>query len=173
MSEKALLIIDMLNDFILPNGLLTVGETGEKIIASVANEIQKARDENIPVIYVCDNHRHDDPEFKVWPPHCVIGSPGAQVIKELAPKPGDYFIPKRRFSGFFETQLDLTLRELGVKELTLTGVCTNICVLYTACDARMRNYQVNVVRDAVATFDPNSHEFAIGEMIKTLGCRII
>lgn len=172
MSRKALLVIDMLEDFIAPDGALTVGEPGEGIVNAVASEIKLAREENLPILYLCDRHRPDDPEFQVWPPHCIDGTPGAEIVRTLAPVNGDFIVPKRRFSGFFESQLDLYLRELEVDKLILTGVCTNICVLYTACDARMRNYSVEVVKDAVATFSKEAHQFALKEMESNLGCRI-
>jgi len=89
------------------------------------------------------------------------------------PAPGDKIIPKRRYSGFFQTDLDLTLRELGVDEIVLVGVCTNICCLYTAADARNLNYKVTAVRDAMSSFDEAAHEYALKEMEKTLGVTVI
>jgi len=94
-------------------------------------------------------------------------------VAELAPQEGDLKIYKRRYSAFFGTDLDLTLRELGVTEVELVGVCTQICVLYTAADARMLNYDVTVRRNCVASFDPQAHEFALKEMEKTLGVKVI
>ena len=82
MSRKALLVIDMLRDFIELNGALTIGKPGQYIVAAVAHEIEKARSENVPVVYVCDRHRPDDPEFQVWPPHCIAGTSGAEVVKK-------------------------------------------------------------------------------------------
>lgn len=168
-----MLVIDMLEDFIEPDGALAVGPPGIAIVPAVAREVERARREGTPVLYVCDRHRSDDPEFTVWPPHCVAGTPGAEVIRELTPSPGDFIVPKRRFSGFFESPLDLYLRELGARDLVLTGVCTNICVLYTAADARMRTYRVTVPRDAVATFTPELQRFALAELEKTLGCAVV
>jgi len=169
MVGQALVIIDMLNDFLSEQGALSVGSAGQRIVPVIAAELEQARQGNLPVLFLCDQHRPDDREFTVWPPHCVAGSRGAQVIPELAVRPGDYLIPKRRYSGFYGTDLDLILREMGISELILTGVCTNICVLYTAVDARMRNFKVTVVRDGVASFDEQAHRFALGEMEKTLG----
>ncbi|HCC32778.1 MAG TPA: nicotinamidase, partial [Clostridiales bacterium] len=97
----------------------------------------------------------------------------AEVCGELLPQPGDRVIAKRRFSGFAGTDLDLTLREKAITRLKLTGVCTNICVLYTAADARMRGYAVDVVADAVASFDDDAHRWALRELEKTLGARLI
>lgn len=173
MVKRALLVIDMLNDFILPEGSLSVGPVGEKVIEPIAAEMKSFREAGDPIIFVCDNHLPDDPEFTMFPRHCVRGTWGAQVIDALAPRDGDIVIPKRRYSAFFGTDLDLTLRELGVEELVLVGVCTNICVLYTACDARMRNYQVTVPRTAVASFDEEAHRFALAQMETVLGVRVV
>lgn len=170
--KKALLVIDMLNDFVKPDGALYIGEAAQRVAKEVEAIIDKARQEGMPVIYICDNHRADDAEFNMFKPHCVKGTKGAEIVEELAPQPGDYIIPKRRYSAFFGTDLDATLREMGVSELVLVGVCTNICVLYTAADARMLNYDVTVVRNAVASFSQEAHEFALKEMESTLGVKV-
>jgi len=172
MPGKALVVIDMLKDFINADGKLSIGPAATNVVKAIARRIDEARAAGWPVIYVCDRHTEDDPEFGMFPPHCVAGTPGAEVVDELRPRPGDKVIPKRRFSGFFQTDLDLTLRELGVGRLRLVGVCTNICVLYTAADARMRGYEVEVPRDKVASFDPGAHEWALGQMEKVLGVRV-
>src|SRR5579875_857462 len=141
----------MLRDFIDPDGSLNCGPDGQAIVPAVAAALAEARGAGDPVFFICDRHLADDSEFRVWPAHCVAGTPGAEVIAPLAPVAGERLVPKRRYSGFFGTDLDLALRERGVDDLLLTGVCTNICVLYTAADARMRGYQVAVRRDAVAS----------------------
>nr|PZN07670.1 MAG: nicotinamidase [Caldicoprobacter oshimai] len=171
-NKKALLVIDMLNDFIKPDGALYIGEAAQRVTKEIETIIGKARQEGIPVIYICDNHRADDAEFNMFKTHCVKETKGAEIIEELTPQPGDYIIPKRRYSAFFGTDLDATLREMGVSELVLVGVCTNICVLYTAADARMLNYEVAVVRNGVASFSQEAHEFALKEMENTLGVKV-
>lgn len=173
MKTKALLVIDLLEDFVYEGGKLYIGKAAKKVLPEAKKAIEKARSENIPVFFVCDNHREDDAEFDMFPPHCIRSSKGAQIARELGQKPEDYIIYKRRYSAFFGTDLDLTLRELGVKELILVGVCTNICVLYTAADARMLNYKISVLKDAVASFDEKAHEFALKELQNTLGAQII
>lgn len=169
---KALLVIDMLQDFIKPEGKLYCGKDAEKIVPFIKKEIENTRKKEIPIIYICDNHLSLDVEFKMFPPHCVANTEGAEVISELAPRENDYLIFKRRYSGFFQTDLDLTLRELKVSDLILTGVCTNICVLYTAADARMLNYEVTVLKKCVASYDRKAHSFALKEMEKVLGVKI-
>ena len=173
MGKEALLITDMLNDFIRPDGALSIGPSGPAIVPNIKRELDKARAEGCPVIYVCDHHRPDDAEFQIWPPHCLAGTKGAEVISELAPKPDEYIVYKRRYSAFNGTDLNLLLGELGVDTITLTGCCTNICVLYTSADARMLNYEVKVPRDCVATFDAESQAFALKELENTLAARII
>jgi nicotinamidase-related amidase len=172
-GRTALVIVDMLNDFISERGALYIGAAGQRIVPVIAAELERARQGDMPVFYLCDRHRPDDREFAVWPAHCVAGSWGAQIITDLAPRAEDHLIPKRRYSGFYGTDLDPCLRELGISEIILTGVCTNICVLYTAADARMRNLEVTVVRDGVATFDEEAHRFALREMEKTLGVVVV
>jgi nicotinamidase/pyrazinamidase len=173
MSRKALVVIDMLCDFLEPDGRLYIGPTSKDVIEAVRQEVEKARASGWPVVYICDSHSEDDSEFEMFPSHCVTGTPGADVVDELKPRPGDKIIPKRRYSGFFQTDLDLTLRELGVDEIVLVGVCTNICCLYTAADARNLNYKVTAVRDAMSSFDEAAHEYALKEMEKTLGVTVI
>lgn len=169
---SALLVIDMLNDFIKPNGALSVGESGQEIVPFIKDKIETMHKQGGPVIYVCDSHRSDDSEFKMFPPHCLAGTEGARVIDELAPAEGDIVIPKRRYSGFFGTDLDLYLREFDVSKIELTGVCTNICVLYTAADACMRNYEVMVYKKGTASFDLQAHEFALKQMENVLGVEV-
>lgn len=82
-------------------------------------------------------------------------------------------LKREDIADFFCTELDLYLREKGVKELYLVGVCTNICVLYTAADARNLGYTVNIYESGVASFDEEAHRFALKEAKNTLGCNII
>jgi len=162
----------MLNDFIGKEGKLYIGESGERIILPIQRKLKIFRKEKNPVFYICDHHRFDDKEFKLFPPHCVSGTRGAEIIDELKPEHNDFIIYKRRYSGFFQTDLDISLREEGILELELVGVCTNICVLYTAASARMLNYKVTVLKDAVASFDYEAHNFALKQMKDILGVEI-
>lgn len=171
-KKGALLVIDMLKDFIEPDGALSIGPAGPAIVPAVGEQIAAARERGQPVFYICDRHRPDDAEFADWPPHCVEGTRGAEVVDELSPQQGDIIVAKRRFSGFNGTDLNLTLRELGTEKLTLVGCCTNICVLYTAADARMAGFEVRVPKDCVATFDEDAHEFALKELERTLGATV-
>ena len=169
---KALLVIDLLNDFVHPRGALFVGEKAKEVITFSQELVSECRKENIPIIYVCDSHRPDDQEFTLFPPHAIEGSWGGKVTEELTPQAGDYIIPKRRFSAFFGTSLDLLLREKKIEELEIVGVCTHICVLYTSAGALMLNYQVVVREKGVTSFDLAAHEWALREMKNTLGVEV-
>jgi len=170
---KALLVIDMLVDFIDPQGALYVGPVAEKVVPQVKSRLEKYRSEGNPVIFICDSHLKDDIEFNLFPPHSVEGSGGDDIIPELTPKADERVIEKRKFSAFVGTDLDLTLRDKGIDEIELAGVVTNICILYTAAMARMYGYKVNVPISAVASFDEEAHNFALKEMEKTLGVTMI
>lgn len=109
----------------------------------------------------------------MFPPHCIAGEYGSAIVDDIVVKETDKIIKKRRYSGFYGTDLDLFLREKSISEINLVGVCTNICVLYTAADARNIGYTVNIYKDGVATFDDEAHIFALKEAKNTLGCNII
>ena len=170
---RALVIVDMIHDFVDPTGALYCGDTMAKIMPVVKRELERARSAGEPVVYLTDNHLPGDAEFAMFPPHAIAGMKGAAIVPELAPRDGEVVIPKRRYSGFFGTDLDITLRERGVDTLRLVGDCTNICVLYTAADARNLGYAVEVVRDGVTSFDAEAHAFALRELEKTLGTTIV
>lgn len=169
----ALLVIDMIHDFAHEGGALYCGPSMQRIIPVIQGELDRARAAGEPIVYLTDAHLPDDAEFQMFPPHAIVGTKGAQIIPELAPSAADVVIPKRRYSGFFGTDLDITLREKGVDTLRLVGDCTNICVLYTAADARNLGYAVEVVEEGVTSFDEEAHRGALRELEKTLGATIV
>lgn len=173
MGKEALIIIDMLNDFVLEGAPLEVPDT-RKIIPVIKKEIEKARAEDNPIIYVCDSHEPDDKEFKRfgWPPHAVKGTEGARVVKELEPQKEDIIIEKTTYSGFYNTALDETLKRLGIDSLRLTGCVTHICVMFTASDATLRGYNVTVIKDGVAGLSPEDHEAGFRIMKNIMGAKI-
>ncbi len=170
--ESALLVIDMLNDFIKEGGTLVV-PGAELIIPTIREGLDEARKTGVYVIFVTDAHLEDDSEFEVWPSHALSGEWGGEVIEELAPIPGEYVIRKRRYSAFFGTDLDLLLRERGVRNLYLTGVLTNICIYATALDASMRGYRVSVFRDGVASLSEETDRFIFSQLTEVLQAELI
>src|SRR5271169_515083 len=112
MPKEALLIMDMLNDFVLPGSPLEVPET-RRVIPAIKREIQRARQEGNPVIYVCDAHAVDDKEFSKfgWPAHAVKGTKGGRVVDELKPEVVDIIVEKTSYAGFYQTRLDEILKD--------------------------------------------------------------
>lgn len=172
--NDALLIIDMLNDFVLPGAPLEVPAT-RSIVNALGEQIERARRENRPVIYVCDAHAQDDPEFSRmgWPPHAVRGTRGAAVIDELAPLETDPVVEKTSYSAFHQTGLEGLLQSRNIDHLTLTGCVTNICIFYTAYDAVIRGYEVTVPSDCVADLDAGDGAFARKQMTEVLGVEVV
>lgn len=169
-KNGALLIVDMLNDFCTPGGVMVL-EEGREIIPNLQSLIQAFREKNLPIIYLNDCHRKGkyDKEFDKRVPHCIEGTWGAEVIEELRPEEEDYCIPKRRFSGFYQTDLDLVLRELGVETVVVTGVVTNICVRSTCHDAFFRGYQVVVPEDCVKATGDREQESSLWDISTHFG----
>lgn len=164
-KDAALVIVDMLNDFCKEGGAMVLPE-GLETIEPTQNLIMAFREKKLPIIYINDCHRSGkyDKEFEKRAPHCIEGTWGAQVIDELAPQKEDYQIPKRRFSGFYQTDLDLVLRELGRRSVVVTGVVTNICVRSTCHDAFFLGYQVIVPRDCVRATGPREQESTLWDI---------
>jgi nicotinamidase-related amidase len=171
-QSTALLIVDMLNDFVKPGAPLRV-EGAEALVPAIQRAIAAARQAGSLVLYLCDSHRPDDREFRAWPAHAVRGSEGAQVIEELKPGPDDPVVEKRRFSGFFGTELDMVLRERGIRRLVLTGILTDICVYHTAVDATQLAYDVLVAKNAVAAATKEDHDFALRQMERLLRVKVV
>lgn len=171
--KEAILVIDMLNDFVKEGAPLEVPDT-RKIIPFVKRTIEDARKKGIPVIYVCDAHEPDDPEFKrfEWSPHAVKGTKGAEVVEELKPEGGDFVVEKKTYSGFYKTNLENVLESLGVDTVKLTGCVTHICILFTASDAALRGYNVVVLKDGVAGISKEDHDSALRIMKNVVGAKI-
>lgn len=150
-SEKtAILVVDMLNDFV--TGALKC-DRGLAIVPATARLLDGARKKGVPVIFCNDAHiKGVDHELKLWGDHAIAGTEGAKVIPELNLSEKDYVVPKRRYSGFFRTDLELLLRELGVETVIMTGLHTHMCVRHTSADAYCLGYEVVVAADATDSF---------------------
>lgn len=162
-DHTAVLVIDMLNDFIDPEGAMPL-PGGETLVPPITGILDAARDREAPVVWVCDEHPPNDKEFEKRAAHCLKGSWGARIVAELDPPDDEYRVPKRRYSGFFETDLDLRLRELEMKHVVLVGVVTNICVRSTAHDAFFRGYDVIIPEDGVAATSRREQESSLYDL---------
>jgi nicotinamidase-related amidase len=167
---KALIIVDMLNDFVI--GKLAC-ERAQRIIPNIRRLAEAARARGDLVIYSNDAHLPEgDAEFRIWGPHAIAGTPGAQVIPELAPQPGDFIVPKRRYSGFYATDLNLILQEHGVKRVILTGLHTDICIRHTCNDAFLNGYEVFVPEDGVEAFTEKDHVEGLEYLKRVYGAHL-
>ncbi|MFD1706749.1 cysteine hydrolase family protein [Siminovitchia sediminis] len=157
-EKHALVIIDMLNDFIGEKAVLRC-ENGEKIVPKIREAIDFCHDNGIQVVHIQEAHRKNDADFRVRPVHAIKGTWGSQFIDELQPDEdkGDYVVQKRRHSAFSYTDFDLFLREEKIDTVVLTGVWTNVCVRSTASDALYHGYNVIALSDGTASKDEDMH----------------
>ena len=150
LNHPAILVVDMLNDFV--TGALGC-DRGRAIVPATASLLKAAREKGVPVIFCNDCHLPGiDRELQLWGDHAIKGTPGAEVIPELGLCDTDYVVPKRRYSGFFQTDLDILLKELGVKTVVITGLHTHMCCRHTSADAYMLGYDVVVAKEATNAF---------------------
>ena len=170
--SNVVLVVDMVVGFMEPGHNLYCGDESREIIPRVQSLIEREQADGGNVIFICDTHDPDDLEFQMFPVHCVRGTEEPEVITELRDYEGET-IRKRRYSAFFETDLEERLAELNPEKVIVCGVCTDICVMHTAADARNRDYSVEVPTDCVASFDEDAHRYALDHMEKILGARLI
>lgn len=155
-EKTAVLVIDVLGGNTgLPEGF----EAQAQNCISIA---KAAREKGLPVIFACDAHvAAYDHEVQLWGEHGIAGTEGSKPLAEFELTGADIVIPKRRYDAFFGTDLDLTLRELGIDTLIAVGADANICVLQTLAGAYFRGYRSIVPHDAVWTFLVGTQEGAL------------
>jgi nicotinamidase-related amidase len=160
----ALLIVDGINDLNFP-GAEKVLPWGLKLAARLSAFRIKAGRFGLPVIYVNDNFGLWHSSFAEVYAHCTRReAQGRQISRRLKPRRGDYFILKPRHSGFFATSLVPLLEHLKVRRLILSGIATNLCVLFTAHDAHMHQYPMVVLSDCCAAESDFDHNLALSQL---------
>jgi nicotinamidase-related amidase len=167
-SAVALLLIDVINDldFDRADGLLAAAIPMAKNIAMLK---RKAAQLKIPTIYVNDNFGQWKSDFRHTVEHCCAASSrGREISRALRPEVSDYFVLKPKHSGFYATTLDVLLEYLKVDTLIITGVAANICVLFTANDAYMRDYRLCVPGDCVASNTAEETDYSLRQMKNVL-----
>ncbi len=168
---SVVLVVDMVVGFMEEGHNLYCGDHARRIIPLVRELLERERREGSSVFFICDTHDPDDLEFEMFPIHCVRGTEEAELISELREFEGTT-IRKRRYSAFFDTDLEQRLAELRPDRIVICGVCTDICVMHTASDARNRDYRVEIPMDCVASFDADAHRYALEHMEKILGAKM-
>ena len=173
--------VDTQVDFMRPTGRLPVPKA-EQIVSNLANLMSWARENDVPVISTADAHQPDDPEFKIWPPHCVIGTLGQERIPEtLLPAPvvtpsrlgafkpparwvGQFIVEKPTYSPEGNPNFGAILHALGPRRAVVFGVATEFCVRAVGLALRQRGFQVDLVMDAIKPITEDGGRKAIEEM---------
>jgi nicotinamidase-related amidase len=170
-AMKALIVIDMLEDFV--HGTLANPHV-ESILDPLQRLLAHARSEGWVVVFSNDAHERGDPELSIWGEHAMAGTPGAEVIHELEPRTDgrEFQCPKRAYGAFDGTDLDTRLRALGVDEVVLTGQHTHICVRHTAYGALLHRYGITVPSDAVCAFEGVDEQEALRYLQSVYGAQV-
>lgn len=176
-QESAVIVVDMQNDFVKPQGTLMV-PTAMETVTSIQQLLAAARTQGMPVAYTQDTHYEGDQEWAIWPEHCRAGTWGWQIIDELAPQANDLVFQKSRYDGFYGTSLDHYLtRVWQVKHLVLVGTVASICVLHTAASAGLRWFHVVVPANGISALTDFDQALTlrqvswlyVGDVVRTIG----
>lgn len=166
MPRHAILVIDMLNDFVGEKAPLRCpgGETIIPDLQKLFKWVRGRENDDVHLVHIQEAHRKNDADFRVRPVHAVDGTWGSDFIQELYPEEGEYIVKKRRHSGFAHTDLDLYLREENIDTVVVTGVWTNVCVRSTATDALANAYKVITLSDGCASKTEEMHEYGLNDL---------
>jgi nicotinamidase/pyrazinamidase len=179
MPGRVLMVIDTQEGFTRQGNLASATCTAAiPRIRAIVEEEGLAR---TPVIFTKDSHREGDPEFRMFPPHCIVGTPEHELVEELRDFEPDAaaVVQKTRYSAFHETELDQVLADLNPDQVHVIGLCTDICVLHTTADLRNRDFAVVVHKDGVETFDAPGHgnedanRWALSHLEGILGAQVV
>ncbi len=176
-QRPAILVVDMQNDFLDPGGHLDMGPEARGVIPQIARVLEAGRRDGAPIVYTAQTHRPDFADGPRWMDKFTgfktgglrEGTRGAQIVDELASRPGDRVLKKLRPSAFFGTECDLYLRSLGVDTTILTGCTTSGCVRASALDAFSYNYRVIVPQECVTDRAKEPHEANLFDIQMKLG----
>lgn len=156
--KTALIIIDMLNEYLDPKGKIYC-EAGRGIIDNISVLKKHFKSKDLPVIYVNTSHINlGDPETKKWGENAMRGTWGAEIIPELKPDDDDIVVLKRTYDGFYNTELEITLRSLDVDTVVICGIHTHVCVMCTSLGACYRGFNVITLEDCMTTGYALNHE---------------
>jgi nicotinamidase-related amidase len=143
----------MQNDFVEPAGSLLVPAASETV-PHIQQLLESARARNVRIAYTQDTQVEGDPEFEIWPEHCLIGTWGWEIVKELEPHPKDLICQKNRYDGFYASWLDHFLSHVWhVENLVIVGTVSNICVLHTAASAGLRYFHIVVPANGISALN--------------------
>ena len=171
-APAALLLIDIINALEFEGGDALLGEA-LPMAKRLAALVERARRARLPIVYVNDNFGKWRSDFSKLLDHCLHDGVRGQALAELLrPASDDYFVLKPKHSGFFATTLDVLLRYLGVTTVVLTGLTADNCVLFTASDAFLRDYELVIPPDCVASENAEQTRRALEHMQRVLKARL-
>jgi len=157
--KPAIIVVDMLKDNFKESPRNPYFQEGKAVIPNLQRLLEEGRKKRFPIIFACDSFLKDDFIFKGrMKVHSLRGTKGAEVIEDLKPEPTDIILSKRRFSAFFKTDLDQTLRTLGVDTIVVTGVTTEVCVLMTVMDGLSHDFSAILLEDCCASRSKEFHQ---------------
>jgi len=166
--KPAIIVVDMVKDN-FKEGSRPLTQEGKAILPNIQRLLEETRKKAFPIIFACDSYAKEDFIFKgEMKPHSLRGTQGSEVTDELRPQPADIFLPKRRFSAFFKTDLDQTLRVFGVDTIVVTGLTVEFCVLTTALDGLCHDFSVILLEDCTASFNKEKHQACLRLYRKTV-----
>lgn len=170
MDKTALLIVDMVKDFTAPEGLVFYPQNRE-ILPRIRKVLDKCREKDVLIVFLqhCNRKGKFDRKAAAMRPNCIEGSGGEDIDPMLPVEESDYVIKKRRYSGFFATDLDLVLREHDVRNVIIVGTKTNCCIRATVTDAFYLDYEGYVISDCVATNSETVNQVHLEDIDKYLG----
>ena len=167
-AGTALLLIDVINDLAFDGSSALVAQA-EPMARRLARLKRRAAAAGVPTIYVNDNFGRWQSDFRRTVAHCIApSSPGRVVSRRLRPTAHDYFVLKPKHSGFFDTTLDTLLDALHVKRVVVTGIAGNICVLFTANDAYMRDFRIFAPADCIVSNTAADNDHALRQIAAVL-----
>jgi nicotinamidase/pyrazinamidase len=157
--KPAIIVVDMLKDNLKESPRNPYFQEGRAVIPNLQRLLEEGRKRGFPIIFACDSFLEGDFIFRgKMKVHSLRGTKGAEVLDDLNPKPTDIILPKRRFSAFFKTDLDQTLRTLGVDTIIVTGVTTEVCVLMTVMDGLSHDFSAILLEDCSASRKKEFHQ---------------
>jgi len=176
--STVILVVDMLNGFCREGSLASARL--DSLTGRLREHLEREVAAGARLVFLADVHAPEDPEFAMFPAHCVEGSGEDEIVPELARlAAAGTIVRKHTFSGFYRTGLDAVLEGLAPGVVEVTGVCTDICVLHTVYDLRIRGYEVVVRSDLVETYDAPGHDademnrFALAHIRDILGAKVV
>ena len=157
--KPAIIVVDMLKDNLKESPWNPYFQEGKAVITNLQRLLEEGRKRGFPIIFACDSFLEGDFIFRGrMKVHALRGTKGAEVVDDLKPEPTDIILPKRRFSAFFKTDLDQTLRVLGVDTIVVAGITTEVCVLMTVMDGLCHDFSTILLEDCSATQSKEFHK---------------